>query len=244
MHTQISPGKCVPRAISSRTNAITITLLAYDLEHANNALYYYAFEHAKYTHARAGPRQVIYLAPPGAVPFSRHAGEPLALMPIWSIDVCSVADRVTLGPEHSSSTARGHGQVIYGSNSCHPRQAVPICMCQYRTTGYGTGSGKFNYASEARKILSNSVIETGVLRVLGGWSVRMFRLCWCKRRCTTVPYLQGCSVILMACTGTPAARGLGVYYSRVTWAAVLSYRSIGRERCTPIACHTIHLVRQ
>ena len=43
-------------------------------------------------------------------------------------------------------------------------------MLQYRTTGHGTGFGKFNYAGEARKIVSDSVIETGVLRVAGWWA--------------------------------------------------------------------------
>ena len=53
---------------------------------------------------------------------------------------------------------------------------------QYRTTGHGTDSGKFIYAGEARKIFSNSVIETGVLR--GCWlagPVLMFLLGWCNR---------------------------------------------------------------
>ena len=80
-------------------------------------------------------------------------------------------------------------------------------MRQYRTTGYGTDSWKFNYAGEARKILSNSVIETEVLRVLGGWSVRMFLLCWCKRQCTAVPYFQGCAVRGLGFI-IPALRGL------------------------------------
>ena len=47
-------------------------------------------------------------------------------------------------------------------------------MRHYHTAGHGTGSEKFNYAGEARKIISNSVIETEFLRVLGGWSVHIF----------------------------------------------------------------------
>ena len=48
-------------------------------------------------------------------------------------------------------------------------------ICQYRTNGHGTDSGKFIYAGEARKIFSNSVIETGVLR--GCWLAGLF-LCF------------------------------------------------------------------
>ena len=47
-------------------------------------------------------------------------------------------------------------------------------MRHCRATGHGTDSGKFNYGGEAHKIFLNSIIETGVLRVLGGWSVHMF----------------------------------------------------------------------
>ena len=46
-------------------------------------------------------------------------------------------------------------------------------MCQYRSTGHGIGSVKSNYAGEGRKVFSNSVIETGVLRV-AGWRVCSF----------------------------------------------------------------------
>ena len=45
--------------------------------------------------------------------------------------------------------------------------------------GSGIGFGEFNYASEARESILNSVIETGVVKVAGwlvGWSVCSFVL--------------------------------------------------------------------
>ena len=63
------------------------------------------------------------------------------------------------------------GDVPSGKHADEPRAPRSIrSMRRYRTTGRGTGSRKSNYAGEARKILSSSVIETGVLRVTG-WRV-------------------------------------------------------------------------
>ena len=63
------------------------------------------------------------------------------------------------------------GDVPLGRHADEPLAPISIrSMRQYRTTGHGTGSRKSNYAGEARKIFSNSVIETGVLRV-AGWRV-------------------------------------------------------------------------
>ena len=111
---------------------------------------------------------------------------------------------------------------------------LKVYMRHYCTTGHGTGSGKFDYTGEARKIFSNSVIKTEVLMVLGSWSTHKLILCWFNRRCTAVQCLQGYAVVLMVYTGTPAARGSGVGKSRVTWAVLLS---IHRERCTPITSY-------
>ena len=44
-------------------------------------------------------------------------------------------------------------------------------------------------------------------------------------------------MILMAYTSISAARGSGVGYSGVTWAAALSYCGTHRERCTPITSY-------
>ena len=58
-----------------------------------------------------------------------------------------------------------------GKHADEPRAPMSIrSIRQYRTTGHGTGSGKSNYAGEAHKLFSNSVIETGILRV-AGWRV-------------------------------------------------------------------------
>ena len=63
------------------------------------------------------------------------------------------------------------GDVPSGRHADEPLAPMSIrSMRQYRTTGHGTSSGKSNYAGEARKIFSNSVIEIGVLRVTG-WRV-------------------------------------------------------------------------
>ncbi|CAN0383991.1 unnamed protein product [Ascophyllum nodosum] len=60
------------------------------------------------------------------------------------------------------------GDVPSGKHADEPRAPMSIrSIRQYRTTGLGTSSGKSNYTGEVRKMFSNSVIETGVLRVAG-----------------------------------------------------------------------------